>query len=329
MCCALLAGCPGDGGSTDSATGTTTTGDASTTGEATASTGDVVTTGDVVSTSGTTGGDATSTGEAPTTGTTGGVGGDPMADCEAQFAELAKQTDNECMCLVAEGSFPDQQTCLAEFPPPPAGCLCPIFAGDPANAAWLACLADAERAFTACSMGLECTDIDGHADCTEAYFAVADGCGSPSKPSLGQADVACLDVPGFTCGSGESVPDDYTCDDEPDCMDMSDESDATCTFTCGSGEAIPKDLVCDMKDDCEDKSDEAEELCVFVCDDGQKVPAMWLCDGEPDCDDGSDEAMCLGRPLTRRATGSSRAGTRPTRDRRAPRAGRAAAWPTR
>jgi hypothetical protein len=326
LSCVLLAGCPDKEEGTGSATATTTSGAGPTTDDGTTTTGPATSTTDEP----TAGGETTSaaTGDPTTSGTTG-VTGDPMTDCEAQYAELAAQTDKDCSCLVEMGDFPDQQACLAELEPPPGDCVCPIFAGDPTNADWLACIVVAEQTYTACIAPVACDDVNAYAACADAYFETTMSCGMPSKQSLGQTDVACYDIPAFMCTSGESVPFYYSCDMEPDCMDMSDEAEATCTFMCGSGEKIPKDLVCDEAPDCMDMSDEAKELCVFTCGDGGEVPKSWVCDGEPDCMDGSDEAMCLKAPLTRRATGSWSAGKRPTRGRTASPSARAAAWPTR
>lgn len=328
--CALLAACPGEGGGTGSASATaTTTGTTGGTDDGTTTTGPATSTGEQPTSGTATGGAATSTGEASTSGpgTTGGH--DPLSDCQAQYAALAAQTDHDCMCQVAAGDYPDQQTCLADYEPAPVDCLCPIFVGDPTNTGWLACVAAAETAYTACIDPLACDDGNGYAGCADTYFATLDGCGNPSKSTLGQTDVQCWKVDGFMCGSGESVPFYYACDDEPDCMDMSDESDAACKFTCGDGEKIDLDQVCDDNVDCADASDEADATCKFTCGSGEKIPKDFVCDEEPDCMDGSDEAMCLLAPLTPPATGSWSAGTRPRRGRTASPAARAAAWPRR
>ena len=131
LSCVLLAACPGKEENTDSATATATTGAGPTTDDGTTSTtGPATSTGDEP-----TGGETTSTatGDTTTSGTTGGASGDPMTDCEMQYAELAKQTEKDCSCLVEAGDFPDQQACLAEFDPAPVDCLCPIFVGEPAS----------------------------------------------------------------------------------------------------------------------------------------------------------------------------------------------------
>jgi hypothetical protein len=322
LCWVLLTACQNGEEGTASATATTTT---TTTAAGTSTDGDETTarpatstsTATTAPTSGTSGvDDTTSTTGGATSGTTG-VSDDPRANCEIQYGELAKQNEHDCTCLVTAGDFPDMQSCVAELGPLPGDCVCPLVAGDPGNAAHLACLAAAELAFTPCVAAIACDDIDGFFACLDAYDAAIADCGLPTKQSLGQVDIACRDVPAFVCDSGESVPTYYACDMESDCSDMSDESEAACMFTCGDGGKIPKGQVCDEHPDCADMSDETDELCKFTCGDGKKIPKDYVCDAEPDCTDASDEAMCLVRPLTRRATGSWSAGTRPTRGRTA------------
>lgn len=328
LSCVLLAGCPSDTGNTDSATATATTGAGPTTDAAmTTTTGPATSTGDAP----TAGDDETTratTGDMTTSESTGANGG-PQANCEAYFAELERQTQKDCACQVEGGDFPDQQTCLAEYEPEPVDCLCPIFVGEPTNAAWLDCNAAAAKALTACLDPLPCNDVLAFSACYDAYFDDVATCGMPTKATYGQTDVACYDVPAFMCTSGEPVPFYFACDMEPDCMDMSDEAEAACTFMCDNGEKIPKDQVCDEDTNCADKSDETDALCKFTCMNGEKIPKSWACDSEPDCMDGSDEAMCLVSPLKRRPTGSWSAGQRPTRDRTASAAARAAARATR
>jgi len=65
--------------------------------------------------------------------------------------------------------------------------------------------------------------------------------------------------PGFECGNGQCIPDDWFCDNYPDCDDNTDE---------------PDDCPCDG----------------FKCEiSGECFPDWWECDGEVDCDDGTDE----------------------------------------
>ena len=59
---------------------------------------------------------------------------------------------------------------------------------------------------------------------------------------------------------------------------------------CGSGEQIPDSWTCDYVVDCRDMSDEAG--CSFACGSGELIAIEWKCDGEPDCEDGSDEVGC-------------------------------------
>lgn len=291
-CCVLLAACPNNDDNTGASAGTTT-------GTATA---DV--TSDVPPTSTT--GDATT--ESPTSGTTDGGGA--LADCQTQYTERLKRETRGCMCLVEVGDFPDVQTCLDAFGLTDLGpCVCPILSADPANDAHLACVAAVEVAYTACSAPLACGDVEGLKPCSEAYYPAINSCGEPTKQSFGQKALQCEGAPPFMCGSGEAVPELFTCDMAPDCVDMSDEAKELCLFTCGSGETIPKESTCDDLPDCMDMSDETKELCVFVCGDGQEIPKIFVCDNQPDCMDGSDEAMCLvrPRPLAARAAAGKRA----------------------
>lgn len=223
--------------------------------------------------------------------------GAALADCRTLYTEFNQQTERGCMCLVADGTYSDPQTCLAEALPEPVDCLCPLLAGDPANAAFLACAAAAELEFSSCIAPVDCEDVTGFDACLGAYLQATQGCGAPSKRTLGQTLVTCHGVEAFPCGSGEQVPADYACDDEPDCPDMSDEADAICRFPCGSGETIETSRVCDGVADCADMSDELKAMCVFPCDGGTtEIPKEWVCDGEADCADEADEAMCLARP---------------------------------
>jgi hypothetical protein len=65
--------------------------------------------------------------------------------------------------------------------------------------------------------------------------------------------------PGFECGNGQCIPDDWFCDNYPDCDDNTDE---------------PDDCPCDG----------------FKCEiSGECFPDWWECDGEVDCEDGTDE----------------------------------------
>lgn len=282
----LLAACPGPGGSTTE-TGTTDPTETTGTGTGTTTTDDT-TTGDPPTGTGT--GTGTTTDTPTGSGTTGGEG--PVADCQTQYAEMAKQNEWDCGCQVEAGLYPDVPTCLEDWFMEDPSCLCPILAADPDNAGFLACIAAGEQTFSACITPLACDDANAYDACVQAYFEATATCGEPTKASNGEVGLQCFDTPPFMCESGETIPDLYTCDQEPDCPDMSDESMDICSFMCMSGETIPKIYTCDRRPDCMDGSDETPELCEFMCGSGESIPKTWVCDNRPDCEDGSDEADC-------------------------------------
>lgn len=285
----LLAACPPSSSGTDSDGPDTTTTSTTTTGTTTGTTEGPPTTGDAPTTSDSASGTTT---EGSTTDDTTTGNNDALADCETQFAELTKQITQNCQCLVEIGIYPDVRECVAENAEFDTDCVCPVFAADPANAGWLGCIAVAEVAYTACAESLACSDEEGFNACVQAYIDATATCGEPTKESLGQSGLQCEGETPFTCGGGEQIPEGYTCDQEPDCPDMSDEDVQACSFMCGSGETIPKYAACDGRPDCMDMSDEDPDLCLFDCGDGNTVPKSWVCDGEADCENGSDEAMC-------------------------------------
>jgi len=188
--------------------------------------------------------------------------------------------------------YPDVQTCIEDGLQGEVICECEQYAADPGNPGYGGCFAVAEAAYTGCIAQLTCEQLEADFDCIDAYLNQLDGCGEPTKASDGDVYVECYMDPGFMCGSGETIPELYTCDAEDDCADKSDEADAVCLFTCGSGEQIPTHAVCDGQPDCMDMSDEALGACLFTCDDGGEIPKEWVCDGEPDCRDMTDELVC-------------------------------------
>ncbi|KAM9343546.1 basement membrane-specific heparan sulfate proteoglycan core protein [Pholidichthys leucotaenia] len=134
------------------------------------------------------------------------------------------------------------------------------------------------------------------------------------------------------CGDGTCILMEYLCDNRPDCIDLSDETNcdiippilpvvttpATTTTTttkplpgprpvfcradqakCQSGECIPRDYICDGERDCSDGSDEFRcgtpspcEPNEFKCKNGRCALKLWRCDGDNDCEDNSDETDC-------------------------------------
>jgi hypothetical protein len=153
--------------------------------------------------------------------------GDPLTDCQDWIDAGNEFLVFSCMCDVEAGQYPDVETCLQGFDPPDA-CGCPILAADPANASHLECNALTMTDFAACLAPLACSDQDALVDCLIAYDAVASGCGEATKASLIEAGLACDDAAPFVCGSGESIPSEFVCDGESDCMDMSDEGMDMC-----------------------------------------------------------------------------------------------------
>ncbi len=215
----LLTACPGGGGGgTGTGTGTEGTTDDLTTTTTTTTDGTSTATPTGTTDSPTTTDSATGTTAEPTT--TGGD--DALTDCQTWYGEGDKQVQKQCTCEVESGVYPDIRTCLADLIPVDGDCECPIYAADPANASWLECLAAAEQAFTVCDAAVACDDVAGQEMCFELFFMY--DCGLPSKASRGERDLQCFDATPFMCGSGEQVPVSYSCDGEPDCMDMSDEA---------------------------------------------------------------------------------------------------------
>ena len=208
----VLTACPGGGGGGTGTAGTTddlttTTMDGTSTATPTGTTAPPTTTDSATGT----------TAEPTTTG-----GGDPLTDCQTWYGEFPKQLEKQCTCEVESGVYPDMRTCLADFVPVNGDCECPVFAADPANASWLECRAAAEQASTACMATVACDDVAGEEMCVDAFFMF--DCGLPTKVSQGEIDLQCYGSTAFMCGSGERIPAAYTCDAEPDCVDMSDEA---------------------------------------------------------------------------------------------------------
>lgn len=211
------------------------------------------------------------------------------AACEASFA--ARQTADEatCACEVEAGAYPDPAACLAAIGAPYASsCYCDLVAPEPANAAAVVCAAEAAEALAGCVQPLTCADAPARQACRVEHLQASGRCDPLVTESLAAVQIQCLGEPASVCGSGESIPAGWVCDGQPDCEDMSDESD--CEFTCGSGEVVPSGFQCDAEPDCADGSD--EEGCEFACESGEAVPLPARCDGKPDCTDMSDEADC-------------------------------------
>jgi hypothetical protein len=155
-----------------------------------------------------------------------------------------------------------------------------------------------------CNGSPECADASDEAGCPTfmcmdgAEVAEAFKCdGKFDCEDMSDETMAGAGCDTFACTSGPEIPKDWQCDGfldccggEPDCADMSDETDCP-TFMCTSGETIPLPAQCNGLPDCRDGSDEVD-CPTFVCGSGEEVPLDWKCDGEADCRDGSDEADC-------------------------------------
>lgn len=209
----LLPSCGDDKGSTSQATSSS---DGTTGGS---------TTSQSTSTDGATTGGATTDG-GTSSPTTGGTGGGIEEDCNASFALSLQVNMYVCTCAVEDGSSPDLATCLANLNGDAAeaaldACRCEQYATDPSNAAAEQCRRAQWEMFLACITPLMCSEKDAYNACFNAFL---DGqCPDISKQGLAQSELKCLGAAPFMCGSGETIPDTWTCDNRVDCMDGSDE----------------------------------------------------------------------------------------------------------
>lgn len=129
----------------------------------------------------------------------------------------------------------------------------------------------------------------------------------------------------FLCRDNVScIGRNLICDNEPDCPDASDESDALCDeegtaistymhknvtcnllheFKCGNNVCIPLEEACNGAKNCIDGSDEDDKFCEhfhgkykcpgFLCKNDNCLESMtYFCDGVDDCGDNSDEDHC-------------------------------------
>ncbi|KAF7275128.1 hypothetical protein GWI33_012157, partial [Rhynchophorus ferrugineus] len=110
----------------------------------------------------------------------------------------------------------------------------------------------------------------------------------------------------FQCDNGLCIPKTWTCDNDNDCRDFSDEANCTrlgCAideFECTDGTCITNTWKCDHHIDCIDGSDERECDIIpphcnekeFQCSNHRCIKIEFKCDGDDDCDDWSDEDDC-------------------------------------
>ncbi|KIH55253.1 Low-density lipoprotein receptor domain class A [Ancylostoma duodenale] len=136
--------------------------------------------------------------------------------------------------------------------------------------------------------------------CAQLCFAVPNNSSANDAPKL-VAQCACRQGKSYRFKinpeTGHTCQKDSTEQTEPLCT-----SNAT-QFQCKNGRCIPREWKCDGEDDCLDGSDEVDasgNKCYhepnscsadqFQChSSGLCIPAAWKCDGQKDCDDGSDE----------------------------------------
>lgn len=248
-----------------------------------------------------TGGTGESTGDAVTTGETA----DPsiLEQCTDHFARRTAIAAANCQCQVDQGKYADVAACLAATggAMPPVFCTCEIYGRSPETLPGLECAAPGQMAAIACLDGLSCaTDSSAVDSCINAYYTAISTCAAPPPAVASEVAIACDGVPALMCGSGESIPETWKCDQKSDCMDGSDEADCAGMFACKDGNgSIDEALRCDDIPDCADKSDELD-CPTFMCTTGKVIPLIYRCDGisdcctedEPDCADQSDELNC-------------------------------------
>ena len=208
----------------------------------------------------------------------------------------------ECECLVEAGQFASVEVCWAAYggsvePPPLADCTAEALDGHSDAKPFLECYMTGTLEDADCLSAASC-DEEASLDCSIAYEDKVSECADlPYELEALVAEV-CYGYtlpPPFVCGSGESIPAYFVCDNDLDCEDGSDEAQ-NCpappdSFMCGNGAYIPNGWVCDGSSDCEDGSDEAQNCPpdFFMCGDGTNIPYSWVCDSDLDCEDGSDE----------------------------------------
>lgn len=255
--------------------------------------------------------------------------------CREGAARKRTIAEEQCRCQVDQGMFVDLAACLGPTGDAAAldACTCDVYGEFPETRDDLECLAPAQTSVIACLAGVACTSGTGAYDvCINAYYTAIAACQVPTTPLLSALALRCEQVPPFVCGSGETIPETWTCDLDPDCEDASDEADCAGTFMCADGSEFIEDaLRCDAFADCNDGSDEQdcptfacvngtvvpqayrcdgyEDCCgedaaecadksdeqgcpTFLCTDGMTIPEAFRCDGFPDCDDMSDELAC-------------------------------------
>merc|ERR1712038_689354 len=120
---------------------------------------------------------------------------------------------------------------------------------------------------------------DGYRDCS-----IGDGSGKDEEDCENYTYDISSRCGGFQCATGEVIPDEYVCDDYPDC-----QGDIMCD-DCPNCEDDDPRYGTDEKN-CEDPSSGSGSLdpssgsgeSGFQCATGEVIPDEWVCDEYPDC----------------------------------------------
>ncbi|CAL1537092.1 unnamed protein product [Lymnaea stagnalis] len=156
-----------------------------------------------------------------------------------------------------------------------------------------------ENAFGCAEICVVSVKGDAMCQCGPGKKLLSDGKRCVSK------DLENCDGEDFICEDNKlCIPFNKTCNDIPDCLDASDESNHYCStrhcpqhwYQCqNSSRCIMNSRICDGRNDCGDGSDELNCPCAkneFRCNNGMCILAKYKCDFDSDCPDLSDEIGC-------------------------------------
>ncbi len=149
------------------------------------------------------------------------------------LASLDEVTLIDCACQVEAGEYASVEYCWAAYggpsePPPLADCTAEALDGHSGAKPYFECNTALAREYADCLAAASC-DVDIQFECTDEYYTKLDlECETLPYEYSVLITEACygftLPDP-YTCGSGESIPDNWVCDGEADCADGSDEVD--------------------------------------------------------------------------------------------------------